>query len=1462
MSNPEEADTCVSDTQETYYEGANESFKIISETQNASLNESQDFNLVVSEGDDSMVERKRKQDEEKSTQQTDPPQISAAPRTADNNAITTKDKEAETIVDEKEKAIEETEGNVSSELCESEKKDDLFDEDEVIQGTPPESYSPSRKIGSVDVASLKRKTKSIDEPPTKILRTTSADDVKSIKRQLEEEEESRQSCNSDDSYQDLFKNIDKNVIIEETQDPTTLEVTQNSLKFPTEHPMETTNEDKTQKRTEQTNQQRDEASSEKRLDVKKDENLKVSVKPIDSHSANDNTVALRDYNGDSPVEDNLSVETKGDTIVNENLNASAKLNDTNDSTVVNVNFNGSDSQLEKNLSVEMEEGVAMSTVIADENLDTSTKLSDNDSAVNVNSNGDHSQPRDDQSIETARVSTSITTSNKTSGFGTLDEMESLKDTESISEKNNETEQLNCVKSTEKIVDDNDEELPSSQTKSRTSVECIYERSNRASSDSDSRSKPQVVQIDDDGEKILDSSAEVVYDGQSAKTKGRPSVVQIDDSHEDLLKKSAEIQIMEKSSYESKSSSYDFSYKSIESTKETSLSSKLTDKLVNGSSESKKSDGDVTLSLDSDTFSTDEIIAVHDAKKIAIKDVDNIDHISISDHETSNMEEKNKSELNYNSLVKTVQVEREIGVYLKLKCLLHVDENTKEPMSKELTAVHCEPIIIESRPKNEDSGSFADISDKESPGSINSNIQPYQLPSRMSIMSSISSSSSASSAASLQSRLARNAGFFPPLGMAKHAKKSSQDVPLSADKLNETYDRLTREWKNHRLLTTTVLNYANVELGNTTIGTVAVDVENVNNERLDDHLVKTNMRSSTPSDQPIISSKMDVTPKGTKKGKTLKRSRSKLTRSNGENGADNIPDKSTPHTDSRKKNKIDSTLDISKGSLIELYPNSMPLSSLSSDLIGKNVFAKWSDKNYYPGTVSSQSKDKYKVDFYDGETKLLIPEFVIPIPKTLREGLSVYATTKTDDYRSCGIIVDVQTSDVHDTYYMVETDEGEQLRVQLSDISLSADQAQVLKEEMDSADKNSLPSTPKALGQVTLDNVVDGKRRSKRLGTPLCSTPKSRSAATAIAGTNTSIIITKSEPSVSGISTKLKKEKSALSENDGISSDSNVEPIQDEYALRGVQREIIGTPYDQINAKGPQNRIKSKPRSKKKLEDDPQMIQDLGPIPNSKIFKGMSFIFTCATVKTLDRFLSAKSAASSADEATETDCETENEEEWDGTPFVRDRLYKQIEEGGGKIYLPNIDDVKEFSQIPKNEYKNITLVTNVPNTTAKNILCLSAGIPVCNHKWIIRCCTEGKIVNAAEHALPNGWSLQKKVYIEAFQTQSRKKPLSEMVVIIPSVAFEKEYVTFWRQVCENAGAVVLIAEDSGAMETMDFDSDNAVVLSNRKCPSWALKRATELRIPILATTWVVQCIIEGKLCPRDQHPRYRYNYTPN
>ncbi|XP_053983485.1 uncharacterized protein LOC128878885 [Hylaeus volcanicus] len=1251
-------------------------------------------------------------------------------------------------------------GNTENKSKESEEEEDI------IECTPPDVYSPSKKEVPSNTATtnMKRKADSFDEPPHKILRTTSMEDVSIAEKKVLEKEESCHSVKSDDSHHELVKDCDdKDVIIAETQ-----EVTQD--------------ED---------------------IDDMLEETSKDEEKTMDS-------------------EKHSNSQTKEDEInKNENFNDILKLND-----AISSKEHNKDTSDAKDI-VQSSGNVSSSVQTKEtDNTSPSKKVVLNEI---IKSNSNNSSTDDIQLSENSDncVKDIEKTVDKENGIETTKHID-------FEQTSNDAQEASIPKKT--INEPHSNMNSTNVCNSRMSIELIYDKTMIPESKTKSK---ELVQIDEDGEKIVLDSSQEDSDGKPEN----PSI--LDNTKSETIYKSC---------YDSKSSS-DFSYKSLETPKESSLdTAKSSNKLVNGSNESKRFDLDSTASVKSDTFNDMPIgldntdnnssTSVHNLNRQnrtvapVSKDSDHAELLSVSDNEPDVfiLDDKSKSNLAHSvSMTKPLSVEKEIGMYVRMKCVLNIDEGTKEFLSKEITGVQCETVAEPSlvRQKNNDtSASLADISGNDnkdtSPGSVNSNPHLYQLnPSRLSFASTISSTSSISSAASMAAKLAiRDSTHFSlPRGPAKHAKKHAQDIHSSNDKLaiEEAYDRLSKEWQNSHLLTTTILNFANAELS-------GVDTYNVSNERIDDQLQK--IRSSTPE---VLQEMAQVhTPKSSKKSKSVKRSRSKSTKSdNQSNGLNKVLSKvlipaESNNTPNKKKTKIEhvdnalSSVDVSIKT---------PLQVVTDDLIGKEVFAKWSDNNYYPGTVIDKVKTKYKVNFYDGKSKVLIEDFIITIPKVLKEGFSVYATTKNDDYGSCGIIVDSQTVN-NEIYYVVETDEGDKVRVQIKDIFLSSDQAQVLKEELNSESK-SLPSTPKHLGQVTLDNMVDGKRRSRRIATPSFSTPKSRLTITPK---------TVTEPSVSGVASIPKEIKGSF-ESDGISTDSNVS-IKEETSSIGVQPEIIGTPYEQI-VKGPQSRIKSKSRSKKKVEDE-ETIATLGPIPStdSNLFKGMSFILTCASLETIDRY-----QADSKD--CNSDPETEYEEEWTKKPFVRDRLNTQIIAGGGKVYT-------DFNEIPQDEYKSTKLITNVPNTTAKTLLCLSVGIPAYNHNWIIRCCQEGKIVNPAEDELPVGWSLDKKSYVDMFQ-RSDDKPLKHVVVIIPVLECEKQFTILWRQICENAGAVVLLVDKPDAMESF---VEGTVVLTNASCPSWAIGKANELQIPLLSTTWVIQCLIEGKLCQHDSHLRYKYNYIQN
>lgn len=826
--------------------------------------------------------------------------------------------------------------------------------------------------------------------------------------------------------------------------------------------------------------------------------------------------------------------------------------------------------------------------------------------------------------------------------------------------------------------------PTSSSRSRMSIEVIYER---ATAPPEKKAPPELVEIDEDGEKIvLDSSVEKL--DSSYKTCPSTDYKSIDNGGKD----------------------------------NTSKDPKPGHALTNGNTESKVIDSDLATATRSDLFTTDPssdkkaLNPPTPAKRLRETPGRMLVHpelVSISDSDESFIAEDRckvkelSTSLNHdNSTVKTSPIEKELNILVKLKCLVYMDETTKEHVEKIVTGIHCEtasPDISTLRHRTSDNSvNMADISGNEkdtSPGSVTSNANPYPLTNTRLSMASVTSSSSVSSAGSLNAKLTA-IKFQLPRGPVKHAKKVNVSEQSRLDG-EDPLEIIKKEWKNVDTVTCTIMNFASQELNNS-------EQHNGSTLRVDNSLER--IRCSTPevteNDTKIVV--QTVTPKrGTKRSRSAvsgagKPTKAKNLRSSDTNGLENdsaLPEveKKTPSAGRKRKSSESASTPSRQSSAKE------ELNEDEGELVGKQVFAKWSDNKYYPGTVTGKTKTKFRVNFYDGQNKLLIEDFIVPMPSTLSPGLSVYATSDQDDYGSCGIILEVKKLR-EQVIYIVETDDGEKIEVDIKNIFLTTDQVQVMKEEA-KVEMKSPPSTPKHLGKVTLDNVIDGKRRSKRILTPVTTTPKGKRGRSSFAEK----MVDFAKPSASGVSNTLSVK---FQDNQGTTSDSNFSGNDESPESLGVQEEIIGTPGEQ-ESKGRPSSIKGKGRGRKK-SDTPEIINTLGPIPgtNSDLFKGMSFILSCSYLETIGRYQTGDTSDDTRD--SNSDPGTENEEEWSRKPFVRDRLVAQLIAGGGKVY-------DTFESIPPEDYVNTIHITNVPNTTRKSLLCLSVGIKPYNHQWVIRSC---------------------------------------------------------------------------------------------------------------------------------------------
>ncbi|XP_008555922.1 uncharacterized protein LOC103577166 [Microplitis demolitor] len=836
------------------------------------------------------------------------------------------------------------------------------------------------------------------------------------------------------------------------------------------------------------------------------------------------------------------------------------------------------------------------------------------------------------------------------------------------------------------------------------------------------------------------------------------------------------------------------------------------KITNGNNSSKSSESDRTASMQSDL--SDE------SGKINIVVKDNSVPIVVtlpSDNEADSSIEDNKSK------IKTVPVEREFTIVMKVKCLLHVDsQNSKECVGKEVTAVYCEnypDLHSPSSRMNSDTSILADVSasdNKEisSPSSVSSNPHPlpYSLPpSRHSIVSTVSTSSSSSCASSVKSSSGsstksstKDNPFSLPRGFAKHAKK-----PHDMNAIDESPEYIKHGWRNVNLITTNIIDHLNNE-----IATADLSAHNGStNEHIDGPL--TRMASSTPESKAIPS-----TPKTSKKGKVTKRTKTRSTRSR-TNGAtkasaeaaislqeefksmkekEKEKDKAQPavSTPSRASSRAASTL-----------RNQTPVVDESADSrVGKLCFAKWSDGTYYPAVVVSKNKTKFKVNFFDDKSKLVSEAFVYVINDTLSPNdIVCVEINEKDSYESSAVINEVE-KDGDEVWYHLETEEKKNLRLTIKDIFLTPDHFKKFKEsEIASAE---VPSTPH-FEKITLDNVIEGSRRHKSTTSPSAS----RASQAQSQGT-----------SGSGKSA-ASNQSNAKKNYDTSDSDTKPEVVTE---LGDVNPEIAGI-SSASTSKGPSSRIKGKGKSKKKADDE-ETIKKFGPIPEpgSTLFKRFNFILTCAPLECLDAIKQAKPVPSDCSEEG-----TDYEVEWSSIPFLRERLVEQITAGGGRVY-------NTFDEIPPAEYSKTKLITNVPNITATSLLCLSVGILPYNHQWIITSCINNKLGSPEGSELPAGYSLRLENYVKNHERPGNK-PFEHLKVVIPKISVAESSVNLWKRVIENAGGVVAFIDSP---EDEFFDA--TVVVTNQNCPAWVEKKALSYEIPLVTTTWVVQCIVEGATVP--------------
>lgn len=529
-----------------------------------------------------------------------------------------------------------------------------------------------------------------------------------------------------------------------------------------------------------------------------------------------------------------------------------------------------------------------------------------------------------------------------------------------------------------------------------------------------------------------------------------------------------------------------------------------------------------------------------------------------------------------------------------------------------------------------------------------------------------------------------------------------------------------------------------------------------------------------------------------------------------------------------------------------------------------VLAKWVDKSYYSGKVLEITEpNKYLIKFDDGQVKVLLDDFIIfGDMKTLPlEGQSVYAMVDEEQNYEPGLVLGVEENDSGTVTYKCTTDGDTLVMVTASELYLTEDQARSLKESARSRSP-STPSTPRRRHnrELDLDNIIQGPRsaRSRDKGSSSArkrvASPKSPKASTSGVKTN------KSTP-VPLARKRLASESSEMSESSNSAPPVRLEEVAGvEPEVQRTPRKIDGVKAGPLQLKGAAKQNIGKKNSKlKKFENDEDTVSTLGPIPgpDTKLFAGMHFLLTCTETPKRSRTekVKAQNQQESRHYSSEEDSEantvigTDTEDsEFCDKPFNKERLKEQIETGGGIVY-------SHFDDVPKNKYSVCKLVAPRPCLTAKYIQCLAADIRSVSHGWIIMSCIENTLCDIGSYSLPAGWSLLQQRFIDWVPLHGKRSSFFKDKTIL-LCGDQDTFVKFWERVCTLAGANTRVVNE----EDLNMSGAFALVTEWECCPHEVQNKANQDNIPLVSTTWVVQCLIEARVIAPTSHDKFSFMYT--
>uniref|UniRef100_UPI00358FBD09 TP53-binding protein 1-like isoform X2 n=1 Tax=Myxine glutinosa TaxID=7769 RepID=UPI00358FBD09 len=475
-------------------------------------------------------------------------------------------------------------------------------------------------------------------------------------------------------------------------------------------------------------------------------------------------------------------------------------------------------------------------------------------------------------------------------------------------------------------------------------------------------------------------------------------------------------------------------------------------------------------------------------------------------------------------------------------------------------------------------------------------------------------------------------------------------------------------------------------------------------------------------------------------------------------------------------------------------------SQRKNLVGLRVVAKWSSNDYfYPGSVIRGGADdgRYRVRFDDGYECDVAGRDVLlcdPIPVNTE-----VTALSEDEYFTPGIVKALQQEE-GEVFYCVEK-EGQRKWYKRIAVILSVEQGDRLRAQY-SLDPLAPPTPHIGIADVSLDNLVEGKRR--RRGSPgQCTlSPASKRAAR-----------------------KGSLGKRRLSEQGESSPSKRGCPQAEGPAETSVDQDICRTALPSASTVHVDKVFSS------------SLVEAFGPLPTSKsLFQGFSMVLTTATPTNASR-----SPQSYGDESSGL--------EEDFAPVLFDRAYTeaQIEAGGGVL-------LNDITEAQAKDPSRCFLVCDRPNHGRSFLLALAAGIPCVSLPWLRDSCRLNERQDFHHYLLPTGYSILSGKLIE---WAPRKSPFLDLKVLL--VSDNEDFLRMWSDVLMAGKAASTkcykVSDLSRSVALAAFD----LVTTDESCPARLLSCAAALDLPIVYSNWMVQCLVTGHRLGYTDHAAFRVKH---